>query len=146
MDFIVKNPSETSSVTINDLGIIIDPLEERDLLLSYTPDEINESIKLRDYLVAGTLIRLIAGEEIPPEEAYDDIQNLVTIHEATYDHTKIATAVQKFTDFEIKVYIQDEQPVLSANERLAVWEDTTDDSAHLVYKDSNGNTKTVEFR
>lgn len=48
-------------------------------------------------------------------------------------------------DYAPKVYISDVYPTLSANNRIAIWENSDDDTRYLVYRDSSGNYFAVEL-
>lgn len=45
----------------------------------------------------------------------------------------------------IKVYVQATEPLLGGNKRIAIWEDTSNNRTNMLYKDSLGNQKIVEF-
>ena len=58
----------------------------------------------------------------------------------------VGTSVQqKQTDFAPKVYKQGTTPNLSANETMAIWENTTTSEIYLIYKDSSGTAVAVEM-
>lgn len=134
MSFWVKRTAP-GTIQIADLGLFFESGLERDLALSFSLQDLNQSADLAAAITAGSLLRITGsgGATVPPAEAYDDgnLQAHIALPYAHHNHAN-QVVINAITDAGSGV-------IISAAERsklsgIAAGAQVNDTAAQLVTK------------